>query len=77
MIRQWLKSIFSISLFLFTSVLWSQTTGVFKGIIKDENGNPLSLVSVNIVGNTLATVINDSGYFQLKIPYDKNLMIKY
>jgi hypothetical protein len=42
-----------------------------KGLVVDENENPLSKVSVVILGKTTGVVTNDSGAFSLKVPAGK------
>ena len=37
----------------------------------DENENPLSRVSVTILGRQTGTITNDSGNFRLKVPANK------
>src|SRR4029079_1913425 len=42
-----------------------------SGKVIDDNENPLSKVSIIILGQTKGISTNDSGYFKLKVPADK------
>ncbi len=77
MIRLILKFLLSLLLFFQTFNSWSQTTGLFNGFIKDNNGNCLPLVNVRIAGTNSGTVSNDSGYFQLQIPCNKTVIVSF
>ncbi len=46
-----------------------------SGKIVDENENPLSKVSVVILGRTSGITTNDSGYFRMTVPADKSFAL--
>jgi hypothetical protein len=54
---------------LFT--LAQKKSATVTGKVLDENENPLSNVSVVILGRSTGTVTNDSGFFSIKVPADK------
>jgi hypothetical protein len=60
-------------LLLFTSLCASaqKKSAVVTGKVLDENENPLSGVSVVILGRTNGVTTNDSGFFTIKVPADK------
>lgn len=63
--------IFLLFLFL-TSVSYAQKkTATVTGKVLDENENPLSKVSVIILGRSTGVTTNDSGYFTIKVPAEK------
>ena len=72
----YLKAIipFIIFLFFFTSSLFGQTATI-KGIVKDENGNPIENVSITF--NKKGTASNINGEYQLEIPSGKFVSITF
>ncbi|HHC80970.1 MAG TPA: TonB-dependent receptor [Flavobacteriia bacterium] len=70
-----MKTIFSlIFLFFLTTVLLGQTATV-KGVVKDQNGNPIEKVSVTY--NNKGAVSNDKGEYSLKVPSGKFITITF
>jgi hypothetical protein len=59
-------------LFVFTLVSLNsfsqKNTGTIKGKILDEEENPLTGVSINILGREKGTTSNDSGHFIIQVP---------
>ncbi|MES2431145.1 MAG: TonB-dependent receptor [Bacteroidota bacterium] len=59
---------------LFFLTLTAQKKSAFiSGKVVDENENPLTNVSVIILGKTTGTTTNDSGDFKIKVPAEKSL----
>ncbi len=59
-------------LFVSATELYAQKTGaVVSGIILDENENPLSKVSIVLLGRETGLVSSDSGRFRMHVPVDK------
>ncbi len=59
-------------LLVLTSVSYAQKkTATVTGKVLDENENPLSKVSVIILGRSTGVTTNDSGYFNIKVPAEK------
>jgi hypothetical protein len=56
---------------LFLSAAAQKKTALVSGKVVDENNNPLSKVSVVILGKSTGTTTNDSGYFKIKVPAEK------
>lgn len=48
-----------------------------SGKILDENENPLSKVTINILGKQASVLSTDSGTFKLKVPADKAFAIEF
>lgn len=48
-----------------------------SGKVLDENENPLSKVSIVILGRQSGIVTNDSGAFRLKVPADKAFAVQF
>ena len=48
-----------------------------SGKVVDDNENPLSGVSVAILGRQSGITTNDSGYFKLKVPAEKAFAIVF
>ncbi len=60
--------------FLLSQVLFvyaQKKTAFVSGTVVDENENPLSRVSVIILGQSQGLATNDSGYFKLKVEAEK------
>ncbi len=69
------KNILITILFLFTgSFLFSQNARV-KGIILDENNNPVE--NVNISYQTKSTVTNSNGFYSLPVPANKKIILVF
>lgn len=69
------KNILITLLFLFTgSFLFSQNARV-KGIILDENNNPVE--NVNISYQTKSTVTNSNGFYSLPVPANKKITLVF
>ncbi len=66
-----LPGLFIISILLSFSSLAQKGTAGISGLVVDENENPLSGVSVIILGQQQGITTNDSGRFQLTIPSGK------
>ena len=63
---------------LVAAISFSQKKFAFvSGKVLDENENPLSKVSVVILGRQLGIVTTDSGAFRLKVPADKAFAIQF
>ncbi len=57
---------------LLTVIAFSQNkSAVVSGKVVDDNENPLPNVSITILGQSKATLTNDSGYFRLTVTADK------
>jgi hypothetical protein len=64
--------------FLLTVIAFSQKKFAFvSGKVLDENENPLSNVSVVILGRQSGVATTDSGTFRLKVPADKAFAIQF
>ena len=63
-----------IFLVFFTNSLFAQTATI-KGVIKDENGNPIE--NVSITANKKGTTTNSNGEYSLKIPSGKYITITF
>ncbi|HEV7779792.1 MAG TPA: carboxypeptidase-like regulatory domain-containing protein, partial [Chitinophagaceae bacterium] len=58
--------------FLLTATAFSQKKSAWvSGKVVDENENPLSNVSIVILGETKGITTNDSGYFRIKVTAEK------
>jgi CarboxypepD_reg-like domain/TonB-dependent Receptor Plug Domain len=63
---------------LLTTLSFTQKKSAFvSGKVVDENENPLSKVSVTILGRQTGISTNDSGYFRLTVPADKAFAIVF
>jgi hypothetical protein len=63
---------------LLTVIAFSQKKSAFvSGKVLDENENPLSHVSVTILGKQTGISTNDSGIFRLKVAADKAFAIQF
>ncbi|RXK62743.1 TonB-dependent receptor [Lacibacter luteus] len=66
------KTCIFLLLLVLTSVSYAQKkTATVTGKVLDENENPLSKVSVTILGRSSGVTSNDSGYFSIKVPAEK------
>ena len=67
------RQLFLSAIFLLLSfIAFSQKKPAFvSGKVVDENENPLSKVSVVILGQAKGITTNDSGYFRIKVTADK------
>ncbi len=73
-----MRSALSILLLLITVTAFSQTKSAFiSGRVVDENDNPISKVSVVILGRQSGTTTNDTGYFRIKVPASKSFGIVF
>ncbi len=54
---------------------WAQTTGTVEGLVYDEDGYPIDLANVGLVGTTIGTRTNKGGTFRLEIPTDRAYVI--
>lgn len=67
---------FIILLSLLFSVLSFSQSAILRGVILDENNNPVN--GVNIKANTgEGTATNDNGFYELKIPSGLNVIIEF
>ena len=63
--------------FMFSIVHAQNNTAVVSGKIIDNNENPLSQVSVIILGKEKGAVSNDSGNFIIKVPAEKSIALTF
>lgn len=50
---------------LFATVLFSQTTGVIRGVVLDEMGDPLPGANIVVVGTTWGAETDEDGYYYI------------
>jgi outer membrane receptor protein involved in Fe transport len=50
---------------LFTTILFSQTTGKIKGVVLDENGEPLPGANIVVEGTTWGAESDEDGYYYI------------
>ena len=50
---------------LFTTILFSQTTGKIKGIVLDEGGDPLPGANIVVEGTTWGAEADEDGYYYI------------
>lgn len=63
---------------LLTAIAFSQKNTAFvSGKVVDENENPLSRVSIMILGQSKGILTNDSGYFRITVPAGKAFAIVF
>jgi hypothetical protein len=62
---------------MFSIVHAQNNTAVISGKIIDNNENPLSQVSVIILGKEKGVVSNDSGNFIIKVPAEKPIALTF
>jgi len=68
-----MRSALTILLLLITVTAFSQTRSAFiSGRVVDENDNPISRVSVVILGKQSGITTDDSGYFRIKVPASRS-----
>ncbi len=73
-----MRTAFTILLLLGTLSSFSQKkTALVNGKVIDENENPLSKVSVVILGKTTGLTTNDSGYFSIKVPVGRSFALVF
>lgn len=66
-----------IGILLSVSVFSQKKPAYVSGKVLDENENPLSHVSVVILGRQTGTSTNDSGYFRIKVPIEKSFALVF
>ena len=66
-----------ISCFLISFVHAQNNTAIISGKIIDNNDNPLSQVSIVILGKEKGVVSNDSGNFMIKVPSEKSIALTF
>ncbi|MFO7810420.1 MAG: carboxypeptidase-like regulatory domain-containing protein, partial [Candidatus Delongbacteria bacterium] len=59
------RRIVAIMLVLFTTMLFSQTTGVIRGVVLDEMGDPLPGANVVVKGTTWGAETDEDGYYYI------------
>jgi hypothetical protein len=57
-----------------SGMVFSQTA-VVKGRLSDEDGMALGYATVIVEGTTLGTSVNEEGYFSLKVPANKDIIL--
>ena len=63
---------------LFASVgIAQKKPATVSGKVIDDNENPMSKVSVVVLGKTSGVITNDSGYFSIRIPADKSFALVF
>ena len=62
---------------LFLNASAQKKLATVSGIVVDENENPISKVSVIILGNQNGVQTNDNGYFKIKIPAEKGCALVF
>ena len=68
-----MRTIFTFSLLLLMITVFSQTKSAWvTGKVVDENDNPVSKVSVVILGKQTGLTTDDSGRFRIKVPAGKS-----
>jgi hypothetical protein len=66
-----------LTLLLPITILAQKKTAFVSGKVLDENENPLSKVSINILGRQSAVISTDSGTFRLRVPADKAFALEF
>ncbi|MFV0541837.1 MAG: TonB-dependent receptor [Aestuariibaculum sp.] len=69
------KSIYLIILFLLTAPICFAQTATIKGVILNENNQPIP--NVNIVGENIGTATNKNGFYLLNIPSNTNITLQF
>jgi hypothetical protein len=70
--------LFTTAFVLLSLISFSQKKAAYvSGKVVDENENPLSNVSVVILGQSKGIITNDSGYFRLKVTAEKAFAIVF
>jgi len=59
------RSIVLMMITLFATILFSQTTGKIKGVILDEQGDPLPGANIVVVGTTWGAEADEDGYYYI------------
>lgn len=73
-----MRTLFPLLLLLVSLTTFSQTkTAWVSGRTIDENENPLTKVSVVILGKTTGTTTGDSGYFRIKAPAGRSFALVF
>lgn len=74
----WRQFLIMPALLLLPVLLWAQkNSATVSGVVVDEEENPLSGVSVLILGRQSGISTNDSGYFRLSVPADRAFGIEF
>jgi hypothetical protein len=68
---------FILLLFLLPAWSFAQSNAMLKGQVTDEDGNPLELVNVAILGTSTGTSTGSDGNYQIRIPADTTLIIDF
>lgn len=63
-------------LLLLPVLLWAQS-GTLSGILRDEDGNRLDMVTVAVQGTAIGTLSKPDGSYQLEIPADKKSIVVF
>jgi hypothetical protein len=61
---------------LATSFMYAQEA-IIQGIILDENNKPLTDVNINVLGTTLGTASDKTGFYRLVVPANQKLTIVF
>lgn len=70
--------LFAITAILLSFISYSQKKpATITGKVVDDNENPLSNVSVTILGRQTGIITNDSGYFKLTVPSERAFAIVF
>jgi hypothetical protein len=64
-----------VTIFIATISFAQKKSATISGKVIDENENPLSHVSVTILGQQKGIVTSDSGRFEIKVPVDKAIAL--
>lgn len=59
------------------SALSAQETATVEGFVLDSNQNPIVTASVAVMGESGGTITNEKGYYQLTVPANKQISIKF
>jgi len=73
------KLILFLPVLLLISSLWGygQSTALLRGKVTDQDGRPLELVNVAVVGTSLGTITTSKGEYALRIPADSACVVDY
>ncbi len=76
---KFLKYIFSSLLlfFVFSNTAFCQSDATIHGKIVDKDGFPIELVNISIKGLSGGTTSNTKGYYEMKVPANKNIIVVY
>ena len=61
---------------LSTCLLYAQEA-IIQGIILDENNKPIADVNVNVLGTTLGTASDNTGFYRLVVPANQKITIVF